>query len=272
MRDIARQLAVRAHRGHDVVGLRADHQVVKAPAFAVFHVLSRGGGQLLGKRKVVALGKRLVERAGVHADADRDARLPGGIEHGVGFRQAADVAWIDAQLRRAAARSLDGDGCIEVHVGHDGQRRRLAHGLERVKAAAARDGHAHDLAPGIRQLPYLRKVRLRIIGRGVEHGLHHHGSPAAKRHVAHVHLVRFLIGTHSVLRQRAGRGPRRSRGARVAHVLVSFHSGYSTSVAPLVGETFTSNRRRKSRQGANPLPAYAKHETRTPPLLPEERP
>ena len=95
---------------------------MKAAAFAVFHILARGGGQLLGKRKIVALGQRLVERAGVHPDADGDACLPGGVEHGIGFRQAADVAGIDAQLRRAAARRLDGDGRIEVHVGHDGQR------------------------------------------------------------------------------------------------------------------------------------------------------
>ena len=179
MGQIARELAIRAHRGHDVVGLRAHHKVVEPAALAVFHVARGGRGELLRKREVAPRGEVLVKRARVHADADGNACLACGIEHGVGLCEAADVAGVDAQLGRPAARRLHGNLRVEVDVCHHGKGRLLAYALEGIEAIAARDGHADHLASHRGEFPNLRKVGVHVVCRRIQHGLHHHGRAAA---------------------------------------------------------------------------------------------
>ena len=102
--------------------------------------------QAASRSSCVLLG----ERAGVDADADRDAGLAGGLDHGVDARHVADVAGVDAQLGGAGTRGVDGDGVVEVDVGDDRQRRLGDDRAEGWQRVAARDGDANDLAAGSR--------------------------------------------------------------------------------------------------------------------------
>ena len=147
-------------------------------ALAVFHVACDGSGELLRKREVAPRGEVLVKRARVHADTDGNACLTCGVEHGVGLCEAADVAGVDAQLGRPAARRLHGNLRVEVDVGHHGKGRLLADALEGVEAIAARDGHADHLASRRGEFPNLREVGIHVARGRVQHGLHHHRGAA----------------------------------------------------------------------------------------------
>ena len=116
------QQAIGVDGGLHVVGLRRHNDVVEvAFVFEEAHILGSGSGQLLGQRQVVAGRQRVIERSGVHPDADRDTRRSRRGDPLTGGRQAADVAGVDAQLGRAAGRRLDGDAGVEMDVGHHGQ-------------------------------------------------------------------------------------------------------------------------------------------------------
>ena len=65
---------------------------------------------------------RGLERAGVHADADRDAGFTGGVDDRIHAIHVADVAGVDAQRGGADARGFDGESVVEVDVGHNGDR------------------------------------------------------------------------------------------------------------------------------------------------------
>ena len=157
------------------------------------HVLL-GRKRQLARQGLVEHSDGFVQRSGVHANADGNAGFARSVQHSVGLAPSANIAGVDAQLRGAAARSLDGDVRIKVDVGDNGKRRRLTNCLERVQAIAARDGHAHDLAAGVGKRVDLRQVRLDIGGRRVQHRLHDHGSSAAHGHAAHHHPAGRLVG------------------------------------------------------------------------------
>ena len=177
------------------MGLRRHNDVVEvAFVFEEAHVLGGGGGQLLGQRQVVAGRQRVIERSGVHPDADRNTRRSRRGDHLARRLQTADVAGIDAQLGRPASRRLNGDAGVEVDVGHHGQRRCGAHGLKRIQTVAPGDGHAHDLAAGLGQRLDLREVGGHIVGGDVQHRLHCHRSAASHGHVSHHDPPRAVMG------------------------------------------------------------------------------
>ena len=119
---LGRQQAIGVDGSLHVVGLGRHGNVVEvALIFEEAHVFRGRGHQLLRQREILASCDGVIQRAGVHADADGDVRGGrGGDDLASGF-QAADVARVDAQLGRPAGRRLDGNAGVEVNVGHHGQ-------------------------------------------------------------------------------------------------------------------------------------------------------
>ena len=154
--------------------------------------------EFLGLRQVGTLLDGIVERTRIHADSNGNASLARCIDNGIGALPAADIARVDAQLRRAAPRRLDGDDMVEVDIGHHGQWALRAYPLERIEVLPVRDGHADYLATSLGQTLDLREVARHVVGRGVQHRLHGAGRTAADGHAAHQHLPRFLVRFHNV--------------------------------------------------------------------------
>ena len=159
------------------------------------HVFDGRCGKLLGKREVGACLQRVVERAGVYADTNGNMGGASGFDDFVGLFPTANIARVDAQLRRAAASSFDGDTRIEMHVGDHRQGAFRAHLGKLVKISATRNGRAHHFAAGRLKRANLTQVRLHVVGGSVEHRLHDARGAAAHGNSTHVHATRALIRT-----------------------------------------------------------------------------
>ena len=174
---------VRADTGVHAGGLRADDDVLEAARLEVAAELHGAGCELALERPVEVV-ELLGEAAGVHADTNRDSRLPCRVDDCVDARHVADVARIDAQLCCTGAGGIDGDGVVEVDVGDDGKGRSGDYLRERFEGVPPRNRNAHDLAPGGVQPCDLGQRRLDIAGVGVRHRLHDDRGAASDRRAA----------------------------------------------------------------------------------------
>ena len=100
--------------------------VRKAAGLEVLDVSRGGGHELLGERHVIALVELAVERSRVHADANGDTGLAGGVDHRVDAFERADVPGVDAETRGTAPCRLDGELVVKVNVSHHGKDAPLA--------------------------------------------------------------------------------------------------------------------------------------------------
>ena len=154
--------------------------------------------ELLGLRKLVALGDILLERAGVDADANRTARGTRSIDHRVNLGPIADIAGIDAQFGGTGLDGADGELIVKVNIGDNRHRRLGTDGTEALERGLGGYAHAHDIAARLRKRTHLCKRCLGIGGIGAGHGLNHDRRAAADLHAAHMH------GARQLARQRMG--------------------------------------------------------------------
>ena len=148
----------------------------------------------------------LVQRAGVDADADRDARRAGGLgdlaDPAVEF---LDVAGVHAH--RGAAGIDRGEDVLRLEMDVGDHRDLAVPGDlgQRVGILLARAGHPDDVAAGRGQLGDLLQRRVDVVGLGGAHRLHRDRVIAADPDVADHQLARLAA--------RGQRGRRRCRHA-----------------------------------------------------------
>ncbi len=180
------------------MGLSGKHDVGKTAVLKVLDEALARHHKLFGLRKIVALGNILLERTGVHADANCAPGSARSIDHGINLGPIADIAGIDAQLGSTSLNGTNGQLVIKVDIGNDRHRRLGTDGAETLKRGLGGHAHAHDIAASLRQRAHLRKRCLGISGIGAGHGLDHHRRAATDLHAAHMH------GARQLARQRMG--------------------------------------------------------------------
>ena len=198
MRYLARQSAIGIKRRLYAMGLGGKHDVGKPTVLKVPHKALARHHELLGLRKLVALGDILLERAGVSADANRTARSAGSVDDGIDLSPIADITGIDAQLGGTSLDGADGELMVKVNIGDNRHRGLSTDGTEALERGLGGHAHAHDIAARPRQRANLPKRCLSIGGIGAGHGLNHDRRAAADLHAAHMH------GARQLARQRMG--------------------------------------------------------------------
>ena len=198
MGNLARQGTIGIKRRLYTMGLGGKHDVGKAAVLKVPHKALTRHHELLGLRKLAALGDILLERAGVDTDANRTARSAGGVDDGIDLSPIADITGIDAQLGGTSLDGADGELMVKVNIGNDWHRRLGTDGTEALERGFGGYTHAHDIAARLRQSADLPKRCLSIGGIGAGHRLDHDRRAAADLHPAHMH------GARQLARQRMG--------------------------------------------------------------------
>ena len=148
--------------------------------------------KLFGLRKIVALGNILLERTGVHANANRTPGSARSIDHGIDLGPIADIAGINAELGGTGLNGTNGELMVKVDIGNDRHRRLGTDGAKALERGLGGHAHAYDIATGLRQGANLRKRCLGVGGIGAGHGLDHHRRAATDLHAAHMHGARQL--------------------------------------------------------------------------------
>ncbi|BDH56902.1 hypothetical protein MTP03_18410 [Tsukamurella sp. PLM1] len=198
------QLPVGLHHDHGVVVLDGDLDVTEAVLLEQARLPQGGLDQRLGRGLAVLLHEPLVERTGVDADADRDARGPRRLRD---LRHAAvellDVAGVHAHRGAAGVDRGEDVLRLEVDIGDDRDVRLLGDDRQRVGVLLAGAGDAHDVAARRRELGDLLQRRVHVVRLGGAHGLHRDRVVAADTDAAHVELTGL-----------AARGQRGDRGCR----------------------------------------------------------
>src|SRR5690606_6479987 len=146
--DLGRQLTVGGHRHEHVRGLHADLEVLEVQAIEVLDMTQCGLHQRFRGRFAVLFLQVLLQRAGVDADADRDALVTGGIDHRAYAILATDVARIDAQAVDTQLGHAQGDLVVEVDIRHQRYLDLLADSSEGFCSIHARYRDAHDVGTG----------------------------------------------------------------------------------------------------------------------------
>jgi len=130
-----------------------DREVEETDLLEQGRLVERGLHQRAGRIGLVHGTQPLVERTGVHADADRGA-VVGGRPGDVGdlVVERLDVARIDPHLRATGFDGGEDVARLEVDIGHHRDLRFGRDRGQRVRIVLARHSHAHDVATGCREL------------------------------------------------------------------------------------------------------------------------
>ncbi|MBG9885425.1 hypothetical protein ABE10_02255 [Bacillus toyonensis] len=139
----------------------------------------------LRSRLAVFLQQPLVERARVHADAERDAgvgRRLGDLAHLV--VELTDVARVHTHRRTAGVDRLEDVLGLEVDVGDDRDLALLRDDVQHVGVVLRGDGDADDLAARGGELGDLLQGPVDVGGLRRRHGLDRDGSISADEHLA----------------------------------------------------------------------------------------
>ena len=198
MGDFTRQRTIGVERRGHAMGLGGKHDIGKTAILKMFDETLARHHELFGLRQVIALGDILLERASVHADANRTARGARSIDHRVNLSPIADIAGIDAQLGSTGLNGTNGELMVKVDIGDNRHRRLGTDGAETLERGLGGHTHAHNITTRLGKRTHLRKRCLGVSGIGAGHGLNHHRSAATHLHVAHKH------GARQLARQRMG--------------------------------------------------------------------
>ena len=157
--------SVRFDHGDDVMVFDGDLEIVEADVLEHVRFLQGRGHQCFRSRATVFGVEFLVQRAGVHTDTQRDARVGGGLaDVRADFVELTDVAGVHAHGRAAGVDGLEHVFGLEVDIGDDRNRRFAADFRQCVGIVLTRHGHAHDVAAGGGQFGDLLQ-RGRYVGR-----------------------------------------------------------------------------------------------------------
>ena len=162
----------------------------------LFNLLCDKADDFYGARLPVLRQNILLNRPGVHADANRDVVRLCRRRQFPDVRFAADVAGIDAQLVDAVFRRGNGKAVVEVDIRHQRHGRTVHQRADGAGAILVVHADAHDVAARFRQGANLRKRRLCVARVGVRHGLHPDRVVSAQRQVADANHSRFVHIIH----------------------------------------------------------------------------
>ena len=205
------QLLVGRDHHHRVVVLDADLDVTEAVLLEQRRLPQRGFDECLRRGLAVFGHEPLVQRAGVDADADRDARRTGGLgdlaDPAVEFLDVARV------YPHRGTPGVDGGEDVlrlEVDVGYHRNLAVPGDLGQRVGVLLTRAGHPDDVTAGRGQFGDLLQGRVDVMSLGGAHRLHRDRIVAADPDVADHQLARG-----------APRGERRRR--RLGHAQADTH-------------------------------------------------
>ena len=192
---LRRQL-VGGNRQAHVRRLHGQHNVLEADFLQHPRVIQRAFHQPLGARLPVLRQNILLNRPGVHTDANRDVVRLCRRRQFPNVRFAADIAGIDAQLVDAVFRRGNGKAVVEMDIRHQRHGRAVHQRADGAGAILVVHADAHDVAARFRQGANLPKRRLCVARVGVRHGLHPDRVVSAQRQVADANHSRFVHIIH----------------------------------------------------------------------------
>ena len=169
--------------------LDGDLEVAEVEALEQPHLFERGLDERLRLILLREVGEMLRQRAGVRADAHRDAGLLRGADDERDLVGAADVAGVDAHGRDAALDRLQREARVEVDVRDHRDRREPDDARQRLSVLELRHRDPHDLAAGRGERGDLRGRRLDVVRLRQRHRLDDDGSSAADRHASDLDLA-----------------------------------------------------------------------------------
>ena len=137
----------------------------------------------LRRRAPEPLQQLALERARVHADADRDAPLARRVDYRTYALRLTDVAGVEAQLRHARLGSFESQLVVEVYVGDERHRRVLDQLGKIVRRHLVGHGGADDLDAGVGEPLDLGDRDHQVDRAGERHRLDGNRCAAADRHV-----------------------------------------------------------------------------------------
>ena len=187
-----RELAVRLDHQRHARRLDRDLDLVEADLVEVGDLLLRRLDHRLRRRAAVLLVERRIERAGVHADADRQAAVACLGGDGLDVLGAADVAGIEPQAVHAGLHRRHRHLVLVMDVGDD-RHRRARHDLGEPFGRLDLVARApHDVGTGGGQRVDLLERALDVGRLGDRHRLDGDRRIAADLHVADRDLLRHL--------------------------------------------------------------------------------
>ena len=167
------QQTVRLHHGDHIMVLDGNLEIVEADVFEHARFLHRGRHQRLRCRAAVFGVQLLIERTGVHADAQGNARIRGGLaDRRADLVEFANVAGVHAHGRAAGVNGLEHVLALEVDVGNHRNRRFFDDFRQCVGIILAWHGHTHDIAAGRGQFRDLLQGGRHVSRQRIGHGLH----------------------------------------------------------------------------------------------------
>ena len=153
----------------------------------------RGLDEGLGRGAAVLLQQARIERAGVHADTQRDAVIGGRLADVLHLViELTDVARVHAHSATPGLDCLEHVLRFEVNVRDHRDAGLLGDNRQRVRVLIRRASDANDVAAGSRQLGDLLERRANVVRLRRRHGLDGDLSAAAHRNVAHHDATRLL--------------------------------------------------------------------------------
>ena len=148
-----REQTVRLHHGDHIMMFDGNLEIMEADVFKHARFLHGGRNQRFRRRTAIFCIQFLIERARVHADAQRDARIGGGLaDGGTNLIEFTNVARIHAYRGTARIDSLKHVFALKMNIGDYRDRRFLHDFRQRVGIILVWHGHAHDVASGCGQL------------------------------------------------------------------------------------------------------------------------
>ena len=185
-----RQQPVRVDHQRHVRRLDRDLHVVEVDLAEQIELVHRRRDERLGRDAAVALGHGRVERARVHADADRQAAILRLGRDELDVLGLADVAGVQPQRLHPGLDRGERELVLEVDVGDD-RHRRAGHDLRRGPTAASSSLHVQRTmsAPAAAERVDLRQRAVDVGRLGRRHRLDRHRGVAADGHVADHHLA-----------------------------------------------------------------------------------
>ncbi len=187
--DLLRQQAIRLHRQEHIRSFNTDFEIREVQAVEDFDMAQSGFHQRLRRRLTVFFLDILLQRAGVHADPNRDIVIARAIHNGTNTIFTANIARIDAQTVNPVLSHFQRDAVIEVDIGHQRYRHLLLDQFKGFRRIHGRYRNPYDIRPDALQRADLRHCRIHIGGTGVGHRLHGDRRITTNRYITHENLA-----------------------------------------------------------------------------------
>ena len=178
---------------------QANLEILEVMTIQDIDVAHGGLHQRVCRRLAIFALERLLQRTGVHTNANGNVAVPGRTDHGTDAVIAADIARIDPETVNTQFCYPKSDFVIEVDVGNQRQGNLLPNLPERLSGVHGRNGNTHYVRTCLLQCLDLANGGLYVTGFGVGHALHRNRRVTTHRNIAHHDLAGFASDNRGIL-------------------------------------------------------------------------